>query len=144
MNDLEIYNPNLRLKKVFFFIKENLAQENIKEAFYLKSINEHRNNETLDDLKKIINSDNLIKLVFFKSDQPYNFSRFDKTGIIEVSEIFYDLYLIVDNNNNNYILVIKENNFFIDKPINELAYFKEISNINKLLFFNKKNRFSVI
>nr|WP_315176493.1 hypothetical protein [uncultured Flavobacterium sp.] len=140
MNDLEVYNRNQKLNKITFFIKENLEEVKIEKIFFLKTINETENGKTLLKLKKIIDNDNLFKLVLFKNNSPYNFNRLDSEGIVGAVEAYYELYLVVDKQDNFYICVIQENNFFKDKPINELIYFKKVKKNNYWLYFLNRTK----
>lgn len=136
MNDLEIFNR--KLNKITFFIKKNSKEIEIENIFYLKTINETESGNTLLKLKKIIDTSNLYKLVLFKNNTPYNFERLDSEGIVGVVKVYYELYLVIDKQDNYHIYIILENNFFKDKPINELIYFKKVKKFNyRLYFFNR-------
>lgn len=140
MNDLEVYNRNQKLNKITFFIKENLEEVKIDKIFFLKTINETENGKTLLKLKKIIDKDNLFKLGLFKNNSPYNFNRLDSEGIVGAVEAYYELYLVIDKQDNFHIYIIQENNFFKDKPINELIYFKKVKKFNYWLYFLNRTK----
>jgi hypothetical protein len=140
MNDLEVYNRNQKLNKITFFIKENLKEVKIEKIFYLKTINETETGRTLLKLKRIIDTDSLFKLVLFKNNTPYSFNRLDSEGIVGVVEVYYELYLVIDKQDNYHIYIIQENNFFKDKPINELIYFKKVKKINYRLYFLNRTK----
>ncbi len=62
----------------------------------------------------------------------------DEHGIIEVVNIYYELYFITDKKKKSYFLIIKENAFFHTNPENEIVYFEATKYKNNLFwFFNR-------
>ena len=130
-------NKEKWFNKVVRFVSDRINKERIKKAYYLKTINETA--KIVSDLKEIVDAGSYLKLALLKNDTPYNFDRLDGEGVVEVVESFYELYLVIDVDDNYYFVIIKENNFFRDKPINELEYIKKVTPFwYKVYFFNRK------
>lgn len=130
-------NKEKWFNKVVHFVSGRIKKECIKKAYYLKTINE--TGKVISDLKKMVDNKSYLKLALLKNDNPYDFDRLDNDGVIEVIESFYEVYFVIDVNDNYYFVIVKENNFFEDKPINELEYIKKVTPfMYKMYFFNRK------
>ncbi|WP_347922486.1 hypothetical protein [Pontimicrobium sp. SW4] len=130
-------NKDKWFKKLHHFVSNEAKNIAIKKAYYLKSVNEK--GDTFSKLKRIIEDKSYLKLALLKEDSPYDFRRLDDEGVVEAVQSFYELYFFISKTNNYYFAVIEENNFFRDKPINELKYLIKVESFNyKLFLFNRK------
>lgn len=97
------------------------SQVQLKDIYYLKTLNEWKGVSRLHELEKLLRSKWSLKLALMRSEQPYNFDQLDSEGIVEVSEAFYEIYLVTDVEHNIYFVIIRQNNFFPDGNNSELA-----------------------
>ena len=130
------YDKEQRYSKVVNLVSNNLDVESFDRVYHLKTLNEKGN--ILLNLKSNIKNENYLKLAFLKNEEPYDFSRLDDEGIVEVEDKFYNLYLIICKNS-YYFVILSENNFFEEKPINKLELIQKVRPFKfRLYFFDRK------
>lgn len=130
-------NKDRWFKKLLHFVSSEANDIVVEKAYYLKSINESGN--TFSKLKGIIESKSYLRLALLKDESPYDFRRLDDEGVVEAVQSFYELYFFISRKNEYYFAVIEENNFFKEKPINELKCLIKVEHFNyKLFLFNRK------
>lgn len=139
MTNTEIYLNETKTNKVLHFFNQ-ISELSVENVYFLKSLNESKNSFILNKLEKILDSKWSLRLAFFRSNEPYNFDKLNRNGVVEACESYYEIYLVTDTDRNSYFVIIQNNNFFPNGNNVELAFTKRTDYFSSLfyrLFFSR-------
>ena len=138
MTDIKEYQNVKKWNEISHFFGQ-VSNTKLRKIVFLKSLNDEEELLVLNKIKRILNSEYSLRVIFIKSDEPYNFEKLDSEGIAEVTYCFHEIYLVTDEEENSWFLVIRKNNFFPDGNNIELAYSKKTDKFISLLHLLFKN-----
>jgi hypothetical protein len=138
MNDIKEYQNVKKWNEISHFFGQ-VSNTKLRKIVFLKSLNDEEELLILNKIKRILNSKYSLRVIFIKSDEPYNFEKLDSESIVEATYCFHEIYLVTDEEENSWFLVIRNNNFFQDGNNIELAYSKKTDKFISLwhLLFKK-------
>ena len=139
LNEINKLNKLKRLEKVTHFLNEKKFSfiDNV-EIYFLKSLNEKGNCETLEKIKKLINLQKNLRIALLPNHKNVCLNKIDSESLIEVyGEEYYDLYLI-KNKKDKYYMIIQENNFHKNRANFELIYLEKTKIFSYIIFINKQ------